>query len=146
MTTFAEPHPTPPPTDRRAPARPLVLVAEDEPTVRDMVRLVLELDGFEVIEAESGDRAAALARTRLHALAVLLTDVRMPGLTGPELARSLRADRPELPVVFMSGYVGDAACGYDSDLARSEFVAKPFKLDELRSAVRRAVRRSVEVG
>ena len=120
----------------------MVLVAEDDPAIRDMVRVLLEMDGFEVLEAEAGDKAAILARTRLHSLAALLTDVRMPGLTGPELARGLRQDRPELPVVFMSGYVGDAACGYDSDLARSEFVAKPFKLEDLRAAVRRAARKS----
>jgi CheY-like chemotaxis protein len=128
-----------------APARPVVLVAEDEDIVRGMVRLVLEQDGFEVLAAETGGRAAELFQDRPAGVDVLLTDVRMPGMTGPELARHLRADRPDLPVVFMSGYVGDAVCGYDADLARSEFVAKPFRLDDLRKAVRRALRQTAAV-
>lgn len=133
--------------DRRPGAgeRPLVLVADDEDTVRGLVRVVLEQDGYEVIDAETGGRAVELTAGRVAAVDVLLTDVRMPGMTGPELARHLRAARPDLPVVFMSGYVGDAACGYDPDLARSEFLSKPFQLDALRSAVRRALRPTVAV-
>jgi CheY-like chemotaxis protein len=84
-----------------------------------------------VIPVESG----AVALERLDAADVLVTDVVMPGMSGVELAVRARERRPNLPVVFVSGYTGDATLAASDDPATA-FLAKPFDGDELLRAVR----------
>ena len=126
----------------RAPLAPLsaaprgvesILLAEDEPAVRDMVRTSLESCGYRVLEAASGDDALAIWRERGSEISLLITDMVMPGtLLGGELAQRLRADRPKLHVVYMSGYGGqDLALD-----ALSRFVSKPFQVATLAQIVR----------
>jgi len=98
-----------------------------------MVRTSLQSCGYRVLEAENGD--AALSAWRKHAgeISLLITDMVMPGtLLGGELAQRLRADRPCLRVVYMSGYGG-----HDLSLdALSRFVPKPFQVSTLAQVVR----------
>jgi CheY-like chemotaxis protein len=111
----------------------IILLAEDEPAVREMVRTSLESCGYRVLEAASGDQALTIWRERASEISLLITDMVMPGsLLGGELAQRLRADRPSLHVVYMSGYGGQ-------DLAlddRSRFVSKPFQVSTLAQIVR----------
>jgi two-component system cell cycle sensor histidine kinase/response regulator CckA len=77
-----------------------VLLVEDEESVRQLAREVLETGGYQVLEAPDGGQALQLAEQHAGPIALLLTDVVMPGITGPDLARRLGARRPELKVLF----------------------------------------------
>jgi two-component system, cell cycle sensor histidine kinase and response regulator CckA len=108
-----------------------VLVVEDADAVRVLTGRLLYAAGYQVVSVESG----AVALERLDAADVLVTDVVMPGMSGVELAVAARERRPELPVVFVSGYTGDTPLGASDDPATA-FLAKPFEADELLKAVR----------
>lgn len=124
-----------------APRGGAVLVVDDEQTVRDFATLALEELGYEVHCAGGADEAlATLARSKGQ-IDVLLTDVMMPGLSGPELARQVAQRHPHVTVVYMSGYE-------NRRLAKERMVAKgevclfkPFTQEMLDRAVRRALGR-----
>jgi PAS domain S-box-containing protein len=84
-----------------------ILLVEDESGVRAFARTVLQRFGYHVLEAESAEAALALLETHRGALDMLLTDVVLPGIDGRELAVRIRNDRPDLPVLFMSGYTSE---------------------------------------
>ncbi|HMK20856.1 MAG TPA: ATP-binding protein, partial [Terriglobales bacterium] len=95
-----------PRTSRRAGSGTILLV-EDEDAVRSLVQAILSADGYRVLVATSPAHAIALCRSHQGSIDVLLTDVVMPEANGPELAKALLALRPELKVVYMSGYAGE---------------------------------------
>lgn len=114
-----------------------VLVADDDPDVRTMVRMLLELDGHEVIEAKDG--TAALDMIRSHRPGVVVADVQMPGLTGLQLCRSVKAEgRADAPRVIL--YTAGMATREDAEKAGCDgFFLKTDPLPSLRDAVRRFV-------
>ncbi len=112
-----------------------VLVAEDEDTVRRFVRIVLEKEGLRVLEAANGVEALALL-DREPEVDVLLTDVVMPQMGGLELADRACADRPELKVVFMSGFVDASTTNAVLHGRPTTFLQKPFDIAELARVVR----------
>src|SRR5439155_20883262 len=81
-----------------------ILLVEDEDLVRSLGARILREQGYTVLEASSGTEALKLADARHGELALVLTDVIMPGISGFELGEQLRAREPELPVLFMSGH------------------------------------------
>ncbi len=83
---------------------PTILLVEDEPAVRQVTREALEMGGYRVLEADGPIAAEHIAADRETEIDVLLTDVVMPGMNGPELARQVRQLRPELVTLFMTGY------------------------------------------
>src|SRR5580700_1492922 len=88
--------------------KPKILVVEDEPSLRMLVRKVLERSNFEVLEAASGALALELWNQDKPQIDLLLTDMVMPdGMSGRQLAERLRADNPSLKVLFTSGYSTD---------------------------------------
>jgi two-component system, cell cycle sensor histidine kinase and response regulator CckA len=113
-----------------------VLLAEDEPAVRQLARRVLTRAGYTVLEAEDGVAALETAGQARPAVDLLLTDLIMPRMGGRELARRLREERPTLCVLYMSGY---ADTDRELELSDTEaFLEKPFnpvalaaKVDEL---------------
>ena len=106
-----------------------VLIAEDEPAIRRIVQRVLERAGHSVLLAEDGASALAAAASA-EKFDLLLTDVSMPDMTGFELARQLREQHPNLPVLFSSGYAGaDVLSRAGTEGAR--FLEKPFGPVEL---------------
>lgn len=107
---------------------------EDEALVRIVAVETLEDFGFSVLEAGRGDEALAQL-TANPAISLLVTDVGLPGLDGRQLAEAARKLRPELPVIFMTGYAprSDAAPAPD---ARTFTLGKPFTPDQLYRAVR----------
>jgi PAS domain S-box-containing protein len=110
-----------------------VLVVEDREVVRQLSRDVLAASGFDVQTAPSGDDALEIDPASFD---LVLTDVVMPGTSGPELVTQLRAARPELPVLFMSGYTDDVLDREVLDAPRTGFIRKPFGSAELVRAVR----------
>jgi signal transduction histidine kinase/CheY-like chemotaxis protein len=106
-----------------------VLVVDDDDDLRRMVERVLRRAGYTVVTAISGSDALARARAHSGAIDLLLTDIVMPGMTGQDLIRALAVERPQLEVVFMSGYYPGAP------LDPRRFVAKPFDRDTLLGAV-----------
>ena len=117
----------------------VVLLAEDRADVRRFTARVLRECGYEVLEAESGETALALARDRPGPVHVLLTDAVMPGMSGKILAERLRATRPETRVVFMSGYTDDAVREREVVESGLTFLQKPFTPLRLAAAVRSAL-------
>ncbi len=113
-----------------------VLLAEDEVSVRKLARRLLERSGFQVIEVEDGPAALrAVERVGLDSIDLLLTDSVMPLMTGSELAAELLGQRPDLPVVVMSGYTETPTV---SDLARTAnlaFLRKPFSSERLAETI-----------
>ena len=95
------------PTESAAQSAATILVVEDEPNVRSLIVRVLGKRGFRILEASDGAEALAVVRTMAEPIDLLVTDVIMPQLSGPELARALCAQDPDLRVIFMSGYTPD---------------------------------------
>jgi two-component system cell cycle sensor histidine kinase/response regulator CckA len=112
-----------------------VLVVEDRDVVRDLARDVLEASGFEVV-AVPGGREALEAVKAGEPFDLLLTDVVMPEMSGPELAVKLRAQHPHLPVLYMSGYTDDVLSAHELSQDSTAFLRKPFGNAELVSAAR----------
>ncbi len=120
----------------RPTGRETILLVEDEDGVRDVARETLLLHGYKVIEARDGEEALAMAGRVQEAIDLVLTDVVMPHLSGGQLVQRLAVTRPELRVLFMSGYPDDAVFRNGLLPAGAEFVQKPFSLEGLARRVR----------
>jgi len=118
------------------PGTETVLVVEDEGAVRDQTVLVLASYGYDVLDAADGQSALEISRSHPGAIDLLLTDVIMPGLNGRELAEQLQTQRPEMRVLYMSGYTGDAIESQGVQAQGMAFLPKPFTLEELLGKVR----------
>jgi PAS domain S-box-containing protein len=116
----------------------VVLVVEDDPAVREFARRSLEATGYTVLAAAEGEEALRASEGRAETIDVLLTDVIMPGVHGLELVARIRAQRPGIGVVFMSGYADDDLSQGHELGASSEILPKPFNVQALRRAVGRA--------
>jgi DNA-binding NtrC family response regulator len=119
--------------------REIVLVVDDEPTVRRLARRVLLEDGFEVIEAADGAEALELVDGSGDPLRVVVSDIVMPKLNGVQLLQRLSITHPELPVILMSGYAGPELAERGIQ-APCSLLVKPFKPEELVAEVRRCIR------
>ena len=114
--------------------RPTILVVEDERPVRDLLVTVLSRQGFAVRAAASGEEAVALEQQQ--AVDLLLTDVMLPEMSGPDLARILAAARPGLPVLYMSGYTDTTVVRGGQLEPGATFLPKPFGPELLLRKVR----------
>jgi two-component system cell cycle sensor histidine kinase/response regulator CckA len=113
-----------------------IMVAEDTAAVRAVLRDVLERHGYTVVEAASGREALQLAGRRSGGIDLLVTDVVMPELSGRDLVRELRAAKPDLKVLYMSGYTDDAVLRQGMLEPGAEFIQKPFRPDDLARRIR----------
>ncbi|MBI4557340.1 MAG: response regulator [Candidatus Hydrogenedentes bacterium] len=130
--------PAPEPASAVAPrsnGHEMILLVEDEPLVRAIVSRTLAGHGYKVIEAHDGDHALTLSQARDEPIDLLLTDVILPHMNGREVAERIRAQRPGIKVLFMSGYTGHAVSG-SSALGLEDFLAKPFTPETLAHKVR----------
>ena len=116
-----------------------VLVAEDEGPVRQLLVRVLGDAGYTVLAADDARSAIPLAEQHVGPIELLVTDVVMPGLSGDQLARRLRGARPEMKVLFVSGYSGDGVFRPEIGPDAAGFLAKPFSPSDLTEAVRRTL-------
>ena len=113
-----------------------VLLVEDEPQVRELVLAVLQSRGYKVLCAEDAAEAIRLEEQHPARIHLLITDVVMPGMSGRELAEHLAALRPEMKVLFMSGYTDDAVLRHGVVAPGSGFLQKPFALEDMLQRVR----------
>jgi two-component system, cell cycle sensor histidine kinase and response regulator CckA len=113
-----------------------ILLVEDEPSVRMLVRDELRKLGYRVVEAKNGVEACLLATQQAGSLHLLLTDVVMPGMGGRELAQHLSVIKPDLRTLFMSGYMDDVGIMAGQEEGTSSFLQKPFTPEVLARAVR----------
>jgi PAS domain S-box-containing protein len=113
-----------------------ILLVEDEAPVRGLALRVLEQSGYKVLEAASAKEAVRLSADEGDPIDLLVTDVVMPGVSGPELARRLAVTRPDMKVLFVSGYTDDAVVRSDWLAPNQHFLQKPFGPDTLSRKVR----------
>jgi two-component system, cell cycle sensor histidine kinase and response regulator CckA len=113
------------------PERPTLLLVEDEPALRTLVVTMLEEEGYLILQAGNGLDAIAVAERHRGDIDLLLTDVVMPRMSGPELAQKLRALRPGLEVLFMSGYNDSRLVHRGVEESNVNLLVKPFSPDEL---------------
>jgi two-component system cell cycle sensor histidine kinase/response regulator CckA len=123
----------PRPGDRAAGST--ILLLEDEEVVRQLVREILEHAGYDVVEARTPAEALDLGAAAAPRIDVLLTDVVMPGMSGPQVASALTRNNRELRVLYMSGYTDEAVVRHGADDGRTAFLQKPFTSAELTSKV-----------
>jgi CheY-like chemotaxis protein len=113
-----------------------VLVVEDQDTVRNLTVTVLKEHGYRVLDAAHGEDALLVAERHPGPIHLLLTDVVMPHMTGKEVAERLKALRPELKVLYMSGYAADVIVRRELLSSDAPYLAKPFAPDVLAAKVR----------
>lgn len=127
---------TPESKDRLRQGSETILLVEDESSVRELVRNELARMGYHVVEAKNGVEACLSATQQSCHVDLLLTDVVMPGMNGRELAQHLSVIKPNLRVLFMSGYLDDISVNRGMDPHRTTFLQKPFTPDVLARTVR----------
>lgn len=129
-----------------APALPrgteTVLVAEDERSIRRLIRELLGTLGYQVLEAADGNEALRVSREYGQAIHLLLTDSVMPFMSGRELAHQVRMERPEIRVLYISGYTAPALVANGHGVERADFLEKPFTPSTLARKVREVLDRA----
>lgn len=118
------------------PGTETILVVEDEEVVRSLARIILHSLGYTVLDANCGSDALAIANQHLGTIHLLITDVVMPEMSGCELAEHLGVIRPEMKVLFLSGYTDDAMLHHGVSRAEMAFLQKPFSPITLAAKVR----------
>jgi two-component system, cell cycle sensor histidine kinase and response regulator CckA len=116
-----------------------ILLVEDEPSVRMLVRTTLESNGYQVLEATNGAEGLLAAEQCPKTIHLLLTDLVMPGMGGRLLAERLAPVRPDMKVLFLSGYTDDVAIHHGALDAKMPFLQKPFTPDSLARKVREVI-------
>ena len=116
-----------------------LLIVEDEPAVRSLVNRLLSQLGYRLILAQDGLDACRLAGEHPGPIHLLLTDVVMPRLSGPDVARHLTAERPDLKVLYMSGYTDNAIAKHGILEEGIQLLQKPFSMSQLAQHVRQVL-------
>jgi DNA-binding response OmpR family regulator len=113
-----------------------ILIAEDEPDIRDLVAFTLRFAGYEVVAGSNGEEAVQIAKQELPDL--ILLDVRMPRMTGYEACKLIKADSKlrDVPVVFLSAKGQESEIRDGMDAGAEEYLLKPFAPDQLTERVR----------
>ncbi len=128
-------------TKESAPAAPagtgeVVLVVDDEDVIRRLLCRLLSRNGYQVLDAASGEEAVALVDGHGATIDLLVTDVVMPTMSGPQVAEALVARNPRLRVLFMSGYADDRMFVHGMEHDRTHFISKPFSADAALAKIR----------
>ena len=118
------------------PGTETILLVEDEPAVRSMARIALEMYGYTILEAGNGEEGIRVFEQYGKPIHLLVTDVVMPGLSGRQLVEALRPRNAELKVLYVSGYTDDAVVRHGVLEADTAFLQKPFTPVALASKIR----------
>ncbi|CAN5622565.1 hypothetical protein BH10ACI3_BH10ACI3_09710 [soil metagenome] len=113
-----------------------ILLVEDEEAVRNLVREILTTNGYRVLEADSGEAALSICEGYFEPIHLLLSDVIMPGISGPVMKEQLIKLLPDIKVLFMSGYTDDSVAGKRILESGAAFIEKPFTPDALSRKIR----------
>jgi two-component system cell cycle response regulator CpdR len=116
-----------------------ILLAEDDTAVRDFVRRALEMDGHDVVPVSDGGEALERALSPIDSFDLLLSDIRMPVVDGLALALQVGRERPDLPILLMTGYAEHRDKAYGLDALIKGVIQKPFTLEYIRNQVRDAL-------
>ena len=122
-----------------SPGTETVLLVEDDDSVRDLAREILEMNGYTVLEASNGVEALELVECRPGEFDLLVTDLVMPLLGGRELAEKVLSRLPHIPVLYFSGYTDSAVLHQGELAAGTFFLQKPFTPSALAGKVREAL-------
>jgi CheY-like chemotaxis protein len=113
-----------------------ILVVDDEEIDRAEIRRILQGQGYTVVEADSYHAAVTAFEQNRYTVGLLISDVSIPGGNGCDIAIALMKQKPDLPVLFVSGHVGAEICKYYGlEVSDERFLRKPFTADELLSSV-----------
>ncbi len=113
-----------------------LLIVENESAIRYLLQVALRRNGYTVLAAESGREALQLVRNHAGAIHLLITDVMMPDMDGPELVRQLSAIRPDTRTLFMSGYMDDTLGEGGILSTNANFIQKPFSPGTIAQRIR----------
>jgi two-component system, cell cycle sensor histidine kinase and response regulator CckA len=114
-----------------------VLVVEDDEMLRRLLSGILTREGYRVLSAESGPHALEISAAPANdSISFLIADLHLPGISGVALASELRATRPELKALFISGTTQERFSALGADMSQSAFIAKPFRMHEMIEAVK----------
>jgi len=116
----------------RVQSRRVVLLAEDEPQLRDLLEAILTQAGYAVIPAVDGQQALELSRSYTSMIDLVVSDIKMPRMTGPELQEHIRFERPDAQVLLMSGHASGALLEYATS---HDFIQKPFEPNQFMDEV-----------
>ena len=142
MTTYSTPRENSTASEGFGRGAGVILLVEDDASVRNLASRLLGLHGFQVIVAENGRDALPIWERYSEEIDLLLTDVVMPhGVSGRDLANRCLADNQRLRVIYTSGYNMELSCGNDWLRDGVHFVQKPYHPDQLMNAVRAALRK-----
>jgi DNA-binding NtrC family response regulator len=128
--------PEPEPIPEPEPLRETILIVDDEAGIRGLMRKILKREHYNVIEAANAEDALKEAAAHSGPIRLLLTDVMLPGLLGPELARKMYALDNSIKVLYISGYTQDERVRAGEYPPGARFLAKPFTLSALLEKVR----------
>ncbi|MBI3652697.1 MAG: response regulator [Acidobacteria bacterium] len=117
----------------------VILLVEDEEVVRRLIRKLLEMQGYRVIEAATGWEALRFCEGAVEPIHLVVTDVMMPGMSGPELAMRLKRLIANVPVIYISGYSGDKFAEQGLEENDIVLVEKPFNISTLVQQVKKAL-------
>jgi two-component system response regulator PilR (NtrC family) len=113
-----------------------VLIVDDERSMRDFLKILLEKEGHAVATAESGEKALDLFQN--HPPDIVVSDIRMPGMTGIELLERLKDDTPELPVILITAFASPDDAVLAMKNGAFDYISKPFNVDEIKSVIESA--------
>ncbi len=113
-----------------------VLLVEDEEAVRNLLRIILETAGYRVVIAVDAEEALKCFDRYQDEIRLLITDVVMPSMNGPGLVNRLQSEKPDLPILYMSGFTNDAIAEVDLAASQAAFLQKPFTPSEFVEKVR----------
>ena len=116
-----------------------ILIAEDDEAVRDLVVRALDEDGHQLTATSDGVQALDALRRDDGGFDLLLADVKMPVMDGIALALAAGRDRPDMPIMLMTGYADQRERAHGLDALVHDVIAKPFSLEQIKSAVREAL-------
>ena len=123
------------PPERPAPvAKPRILVVDDEPSMREMLRIVLRRDGYDVVIAQNG--TDGMERLRTEPFDLLLSDIRMPDISGVEVLRAAKQINPDILAFMMTAFASTDTAVEAMRLGALDYFTKPFSMDELRLKIR----------
>jgi two-component system cell cycle sensor histidine kinase/response regulator CckA len=123
-------------SDGTSPTKPTVLVVDDEVPIQLLVRTVLEMHGHAVLTAGDAVEALRLSEEHREPIDMLITDVRLPGMSGTDLVRALLTARPNLRVLYISGSPGGESALAGVAIGTTKFLPKPFQARALLDMVR----------